>query len=257
VWRELSELSTLLGEGEFGIDMRHVGRQWMTTAIAMAREPGNEHTLTPFIIKKAFIKLLRNKGIASPNNGERLRWERLMDWITVELVVPSIINDISKALGSRDGTALSLYNELMSEIITSVGNASHKKSDMYVSIEAIYAEVNREQLNPSNLNHYAARRAIQIRDGVQPAADRPHPGLMNAVYAYLARSQMNSGALSAVVDAVENSGGTMSSTLQEQVDSFIRVMKYELGYSSTRAIKEAVRLVQDAEKKKRELRGQE
>lgn len=250
-WAELSSLSKLLGEGEMGISMRDAGTRWLPTAIAMARKPENENTLTPLIIKEALRKELEGKNIKYKSDQERRDWLAMADYLTMQLIVPEIRKDIMRAYGAKEGITRKVYDQIVKELMDLETHPSRQKSDTLRQIEAMYQIVNREPLSPQRIVIYQLRNTRARAESGQTSEDTPHPGLMNAIVEYFAKSQAKTVALEALAKAIESDSGDNATAGVK--NAFLEIMTHELGYTTKRGIREAVQLVLDAEAKARKV----
>jgi len=253
-WAEFSQLQKLLGDGEFGLDMRDVGNKWLPDAIALAREPENENTLTPRVIREAFVKLTtKSEKVITPDNGARLRWLGWMDRITVDMIANDMRDDVMKAFGSKEGFAHEAYKRVIEELLKQEETqGATPKSQFLRDIEQIYGEVNRQPFRAEKFAFYHTRQVQKNAElGITGQDDVPHPELMRAINSYYARNQARVVSLEMLAKAIGS--GEADAKTGEVQDAFMRVMMHELGYKSKRAVQEAVLLVKDAEDKKAQL----
>ncbi|MDB5037854.1 MAG: hypothetical protein JWQ35_1382, partial [Bacteriovoracaceae bacterium] len=258
---ELKELSKLLQEGSLGISNRHAAYDWLTTAIATARKPENENTLTPSIILETFDQLLQDGAIVYPDAATRLDWMHKIVAIGKAFVVEWIESDVNEAMSSGKEAVDEIYDEIKFELLA---QSEDRDATRYTMPGRKPRDINFARLNTVKDFYRRSRgRALEATEVMNfhvqygqtgNGTGARHDGLLNAINKMLASKESERFSW----DALANYGRTRKgdSDIAGRYSRLASYMVRSLGYNE-RSLQMALEFKQQLEKtRSKNLAGQ-
>jgi len=248
--KELYKLSKKLREGSFGLSSRVAGT-WFAESLIEARQPGNDNTLTPIILRRVYDRLLNEGTLEVEDIPTELKWKALMDTVAEGLLIPKLHNDIYSSY-HNDGKASEIYEEIIQEIVTLVQDPQAKvyefnKSMMSIdrdrlkSVGQIYEKKTGKPLAFQQLAMFYLGQLTR-KDGTH----RKNKELMEAISEYLATSLDKYISVKDLLDFAEKSTG--SKDVSEKFRSVESILIHKLGYNK-RSIIDALRIIKQYNEK--------
>ncbi|MBY0371417.1 hypothetical protein K2X33_12065 [bacterium] len=238
--KELERVRELLKEGQGGIMARNV-ESWLAVCLRMAAE--NENTLTPYVVDRAFYRLLDQGGFEPPTDAIRAEWVNLYEEVKTAFLLPRLAEDVQSIIKGESDGVLRLYEEIKREIIALNSNPDAKEYtqgdesrpinlERMRKIRKIYERINHRELLYGDITNFV----VEVAD----SNDR-HPGLMAAIETFLIEKELDTTALTGLVDYFEK--GIAGGDVRTQAERARRELS-RVGYNE-RAFMEALRLVRD------------
>lgn len=244
-------LFTSLHEGAHGMDQRHVGRVWLTRAIAEARRsPSRVVTLATVarVLSKS-VAVGANGGIVAPDAETAARWKvSYLPAVLMGYIFPRIEADLSAAVGSMSGRIDALYEKVLDEIAEKEdaereGRAWRGSTDVRQVLEVFKRQTGRElstsylhrfRRMAQGLNRGAGQQTVNFASGAhQRGGGREDKArvedLLRAVRAFVQSQFANGVAFDAeLIRYLE--GGEVSSDVRARGDRLAEILEVQYGY---------------------------
>lgn len=246
--REYWAFSQHVNEGAFGISARDAST-WFSLAIKEAEKAGYGHTVTPILLNSVLQRMIRERTIGT-NDAERTHISALATTVSLEMTIPDVRRDLTRAILATEGDDLEHTYDLVFAELIAEGNARLRGQTVQVSevtqrVRELFKQITRRDLDAQEIAMSMAHNLMA--GGAQTV--RRNQDLMQAVTRHMVDTSLarNYTKLSRLYARLVSGGGSGQDrrAAEEDIareDRIIEYLRYHLGYSPA-AVLQAMSLV--------------